>query len=139
MLGGLNRPGRSAYEIYRQYHHMYEVKESGLMEVRQEWFDHYLAEGIDVKSIRKEGHYWWDREVLKYIQRYGTNTFRKLDIWDTDWKKMADHFGMAGTAEYSDPRNFLDRMIHRLLKTATNDSSGILDRAFLKLLRLSGW
>lgn len=135
----LNRPGRSAFGIYRQYHHMYEVQDSVLMEVREEWFDHYLAENIAVKDIRKDGYYWWDREVLGYFQRYGTGTFRKLDIWDTDWKRMADHFGMAGIAANNDPRSLLDKMIHRLLKAATDDSPGILNRALLKLLRLSGW
>ncbi len=135
----LNRPERSAYEIYRQYHHMYEVNDSELLEVREEWFDYYLTKNISVKNIRKDGIYWWDREVLGYFQRYGTKVFKKLDIWDADWKVMADHFKIQGVAANNDPRNFIDKMIHRWLKSETYKRTNILNKIFRRLLRLSHW
>ena len=135
----LNRPKRSAFEIYEQYHHMYEVKESDLLEVKTEWFDHYLVNNINIKSVKMEGIYWWDREVLRYFQRYGTKMFRKLDIWDTDWKMLADHFKIEGDMTSNDPRNYLDKLIHAWLKSDGYKSPSIFNRIIQKLLRISRW
>jgi hypothetical protein len=135
----LNRPKRSSLEIYQQYHHMYEVKDADLLEVKKEWFDYYLANNLDIRGIKKEGIYWWDREVLGFFQRYGTSVFRKLDIWDTDWKKLADHFRIEGVTSSDDPRSFLDRHIHEWLKSGPYKTPTIFNRIVLKLLRISRW
>lgn len=135
----LNRPKRSSLEIYQQYHHMYEVKDAELLEVKKEWFDYYLANNIDIKDIKKEGIYWWDREVLGYFQRYGTGMFRKLDIWDTDWKKLANHFRIEGVKSNDDPRSFLDKHIHEWLKSGPYKTPTVFNRIVLKLLRTSHW
>lgn len=134
----LNRPKRSSLEIYQQYHHMYEVKYSDLLEVKKEWFDYYLLNSINFKEIKKEGIYWWDREVLGYFQRYGTRAFRKLDIWDTDWKRLADHFSFEG-AKHDDPRSFLDKHIQEWLKSGPYKTPTLFNRIILKLLRISHW
>lgn len=130
----LNRPKRGGLEIYRQYHHMYEVNDSDLHEVKEEWFDYYLSNNVDMKSVTKEGIYWWDREVLGYFQRYGTKVFRKLDIWDTDWKKLADHFKIEGVPADNDPRNFVDKMIYAWLKSEAYKKPGISNKILRKLL-----
>jgi hypothetical protein len=135
----LNRPERTAFDIYWQYHHMYEVKDSELQAVRHEWFDYYLTENIAIKDIKKEGIYWWDRQVLEYFQRYGTKVFRKLDIWDTDWKRVADHFGIDGIAAIKDPRSLLDKKIHAWLKSGTYMTPDLFNRIVRKLLRISNW
>lgn len=135
----LNRPKRSAFDIYRQYHHMYEVKDSDLFDVKTEWFVYYLVNNINIKSVTKEGVYWWDREVLSNFQQYGTKMFRKLDIWDTDWKRLADHFKIEGDSTFNDPRNFLDKLVHSWLKSANCHNSSFLNRLILKLLRISDW
>lgn len=135
----LNRPKRSAFEIYWQYHHMYEVTDADLLDVKNEWFDFYLTKNIDVKTIKKEGIYWWDREVLKLLQRHGARVFKKLDIWDVNWRQMADHFGIEELRTTRDPRGFLDKMIHSWLKSITNVRLNLVDRILRKLLSISRW
>lgn len=135
----LNRSKRSALEIYRQYHHMYEVKDIDLLEAKKEWFDYYSANNIDIKDIKKEGVYWWDREVLGYFQRYGAEVFRKLDIWDADWKKLASYFNFEEAKFNADPRSFLDKYIHEWLKLEPYKTPTIFNRIVLKLLRISRW
>jgi len=115
------------------------VKDADLLEVKKEWFDYYLANNLDIRGIKKEGIYWWDREVLGFFQRYGTSVFRKLDIWDTDWKKLADHFRIEGVTSSDDPRSFLDRHIHEWLKSGPYKTPTIFNRIVLKLLRISRW
>lgn len=135
----LHRPERSAFEIYWQYHHMYEVKDAELLEVKDEWFDYYLQQNIDIKDINKEGVYWWDREVLGYFKRYGIGKFRKLDIWETDWKKLVDHFNITGIADLDDPRNYLDKLIHAWLKSGKYKKPGLRYAIPRRLLRLIHW
>lgn len=135
----LNRPERRAFEIYWQYHHMYEVQDSELLETRDEWFDYYLKQNIDIKNIKKEGIYWWDREVLGYFQRYGTQVFKKLDIWDADWKMLADHFNIKGIAVHHDPRSIMDKLVHAWLKSGSYKQPGIRNGILRRLLRLLRW
>ncbi|MBI3901599.1 MAG: glycosyltransferase family 2 protein [Nitrosomonadales bacterium] len=135
----LHNPERTAFDIYRQYHHMYAVKDSELLEVKGAWFDYYLTENIDIKNIKKEEAYWWDREVLKYFHRYGTRRFRKLDIWNVDWQRLADHFRMDGIGTINDPRSTLDKLIQTWLKSGAYNKPALLNRLFLKLLIDSRW
>lgn len=135
----LNRPKRTAFQTYWQYHHMYEVSDAELLEVKEEWFDYYLANNIAIKDIKKEEIYWWDRAVLEYFQHYGTRAFKKLDIWDTDWNKLANHFNIECRAANNDPRSFLDKLIHAWLKTGSYTKTGIFNSITRILLRLTRW
>lgn len=135
----INQSGRSAYEIYKQYHHMYDVKDSDLFEVKKEWFEYYLAKNINIKDIKKEGVYWWDREVLEYFKLYGTSMFRKLDIWDADWERFKEHFDMEIDGLNTDPRSISDKLILSLLRADIGKESTVSGRIFRKLLRVFSW
>lgn len=65
--------------------------------------------------------------------------FRKLDIWDANWKKMAKHFNIELVAIHSDPRNFIDKTIHAWLKSGMYKSSSLLNNFFWKLFKISRW
>lgn len=134
----LNRPYRGGAKIYYHYHHMYQVNESDLKDVKEEWFDYYLRNGIDMKVIDKQGIYWWDREVLNYFRQYGMKKFRKLDIWDTDWKTLADHFGISINGIDCDPRRAVDKLIHRLLKSVRSGSN-LVFKLLCGALWVFGW
>lgn len=58
--------------------------------------------------------YWWDVEVLNYFDRYGADTFRKLNIWDVDWTRIAVKLGRPSC--YPDPRTRLETLIHRFIE-----------------------
>ncbi|BAN36204.1 hypothetical protein SCD_n02396 [Sulfuricella denitrificans skB26] len=135
----LNQPERGALELFRQYHHMYEVKDTDLLEVKNEWFDHYGENDIDLFSVKKDGVYWWDREVLKYFQRHGTEKFKKLNIWDVDWRKLGERFKLAGVGKMNDPRNILDKKVHSWLRSGKYKEPGMVNRNILKLLKRFGW
>lgn len=135
----LNRPERSAYEIYKQYHHMYEIKEADLKAVKGQWFDYYQSCGIDIKAVKEEGIYWWDRQVLEYFQRYSTGKFRKLDIWGADWRRLADHFHVKTIPSLGDPRNILDKAIHAWLKTGAYNAPGVMNGVIRRVLKFLRW
>lgn len=135
----LNRPERSAFEIYKQYHHMYEVKASDLQRVKEEWFDYYQSNGIDIKAVKEEGIYWWDRQVLEYFQQYGTSRFKKLDIWDAKWGQLADHFRIDGIPSLSDPRGMFDKLIHSWLNSGAYNASGVMNGVIRRVLKLFRW
>lgn len=135
----LHHPKRNAFEIFKQYHHMYDVKDSELCEVKQEWFDFYLVNNIDIKSVKKEGVYWWDLEMLRYFQIHGTKMFRKIDIWDTDWKSLADHFKIEVNMTINDPRSWFDKLIHAWLKSGSYKRHSSLNMVVLKLFKVFRW
>ncbi len=135
----LNQPERSAFEIYCQYHHMYEVKESNVLPVKDIWTRYYLERDIDINNINKEGVYWWDREVLRYFKEYGTRKFKKLDIWDADWQRVVEHFKIEGVAPIVDPRSMLDRLIHAWLKSGKYKKPGLFNLIVRKVLRVLRW
>ena len=73
------------WRIYLEYHHMYAVNKNKIKPVSHEWIDGYKKKGIDIPAFKKEKEYWWDREVLKYFEKYGVEKFKMLDIWDREW------------------------------------------------------
>ena len=73
------------WRIYLEYHHMYAVNKNKIKPVSHEWIDGYKKKGIDITAFKKEKEYWWDREVLKYFEKYGVEKFKMLDIWDREW------------------------------------------------------
>jgi hypothetical protein len=135
----LNRPEKGALQIFQQYHHMYELKDADIRDVKKEWFDYYLDNNINIYDIKKEGIYWWDREVLEYLHRYGTMMFRKLDIWDVDWRRLAEHFKIGDIGMSNDPRSLLDKKVQSWLKSGKYKEAGIVNRILLKFLKRLGW
>jgi glycosyltransferase involved in cell wall biosynthesis len=113
----LNNSHRSAIDIYRQYHHMDVIPPSEIKPVSPEWFDTYTRQGIDMTSTRRDGSYWWDGQVLDFFEKYGTEKFKLAAIWDVNWEQIAEALERDTTAtSYADPRNRLDKIIHKWLK-----------------------
>jgi len=114
----LNLPGRSSLDIYRRYHHMYAIPKELMTAVLPEWFASYEREGLDVTSIREpqDGRYWWDREVAEWLARHGPKRFRRLAIWDFDWRAASVVQSATGSKTLNDPRNILDRILLRYLR-----------------------
>lgn len=105
----VNNPKRSPIDIYRQYHHMYSIGEKDLRLIPEKWFDGYNKNNIDLKIINEQEIYYWDKDVIKYFLKYGTDYFRKISVWDFDWNKLTVKF------KVNDPRNTFDRLIQRYL------------------------
>lgn len=76
-------PQKSAVEIYRRYHHMYNPQIETML-VPKEWKDTYLQYNVDIKDVRYEQVYWWDGKVMNYFDTYGEDFFSQIDVWGVD-------------------------------------------------------
>jgi hypothetical protein len=116
-LERLMHPSRSAVDIYRQYHHMYSISRGEILPVREDWVSGYERQGIDMRTIRNEAMYWWDREVLKMFAQHGAKRFRREAIWDADWSTIAKNINICeGRMSCQDPRSIFDRILHSWLR-----------------------
>lgn len=99
----LTRTHLHPISIFRIYHHMYGLPISQFQPLNPEWFDFYEKKGINMFSITKESSYYWDKKVEEYFEKYGTQYFTSLNIWEN------------ATRNYPDPRNSMQKMLHRYL------------------------
>lgn len=51
-----------------------------------DWFDGWQKLGLDMTSLGTEELYYFDLEVLKLLDRHGTDLFVFQDIWSADWE-----------------------------------------------------
>jgi hypothetical protein len=108
-------PEKSSLDIFRMYHHMYSTRYLKFISIPLEWLQDYHKLGIDLTSLNVDRTFWWDIEVLNYIELYGALYFKQLHIWDIDWKLIAKVNGKENTQIYKDPRSLLDKIIQYLL------------------------
>jgi hypothetical protein len=135
----LTYPDKGALRIYRQYNHMRGGwPKSELHSVRAEWLKGYDEARIGFRSLQCESVTWWDREILQMFDQHGTGRFRRVALWDKDWRATAAAAGMS-RVEVSDPRSGFERLAHRLLAATQSHRAALPVRAFEKLLRLRGW
>jgi glycosyltransferase involved in cell wall biosynthesis len=136
----LNVPGKRPIQVYRQYHQMDAIPSDDIVPVERDWLAMYERDGIDMTAGSEEPFYWWDREVLRWLKEYGTNRFRKLDIWDVDWEEAARFFGepvVAGTL--ADPRGRVVRGLHHWLEKTQRRAELNRVRAIQRALIPLGW
>jgi glycosyltransferase involved in cell wall biosynthesis len=62
------------------------------------WFLGWEAAGIDMHSIFAAEFYWWDLEILKAFQFYGSTRFWFDDIWDFDWARYTDQISTESSS-----------------------------------------
>jgi hypothetical protein len=133
----LNVPELRATEQYRQYHQFGQV--DVVRPIPPAWRDAYRRAAIDLTSAVVEGRYRWDALVLQLLRDHGAAPFRRVDMWDVDWKGLASSWGMSPRDVPGDPRSVLDRLVLRYLERTQGRQDRMpwfhIDRA----LRLIGW
>ena len=134
----LNFPKKRPVQIFRQYNHMLGWPGDQMHPVRPEWLAGYDEAGIDFRSLAGESAFWWDREVLEMFAARGWAPFRKLDIWDADWTKLAAAQEDDRRVPL-DPRSAFDRAVHRFLRLTQSRQSTWAVRGVQQLIRLFGW
>lgn len=113
-------PDKSPLSIFRMYHHMYGLEKEELEIIPEFWINDYKKQGIDLTFQSKTEIYWWDEKVLDYFDQYGVDYFRKIYIWNPNWKYIAKKLG-RDYKKYKDPRTIFDRFYQFfLLKTQKN-------------------
>jgi glycosyltransferase involved in cell wall biosynthesis len=107
---------RKPLHLYRFYHENLFVSQGVIQPVPREWIQGYEERGIDMSTVYREGVYRWDREVLKYFEKYGTARFKRLAFWDVDWNRLYnDHHPHGPQKNFPDPRTRLTKLVHRWL------------------------
>ena len=130
----VNNPDKSSIQIFRGYNHMYAIKKNELNPVPDEWFSYYLQNGIDLKDIKIESDYYWDRQVLDYFKKYGTAFFKRIDLWYINWKEVALKYGYTDLEDFRYPQNIMDRLVLFWLKKTQYNHKNILVRIIDKIL-----
>ena len=54
--------------------------------INLDWLQNWRQLGIDMETIKRTKYYWYDYEVLKLFNNYGTYRFAFEDIWEFDWE-----------------------------------------------------
>lgn len=132
----INNPQKNSIQIFRPYHHMYAVKKSELKKIPGEWFDYYKELGINLAIVNKQKYYYWDKEVLEYFNKYGTQFFKREDIWSIDWEVAAREYGYKDTNKYKDPRNFFLKIVHFWLRKTQYNHGNFFVRVIDKILKI---
>ncbi len=132
----INNPEKSSIQIFRPYHHMYAVKKSELKKIPDEWFDYYKELGIDLTIVNKQKYYYWDKVVLEYFNKYGTQFFKREDIWYINWEVTAREYGYKDTNKYKDPRNFFLKIVHFWLRKTQYNHGNFFVRVIDKILKI---
>lgn len=77
----INFPQKSAIDIYRMYHWMYDSGRD-IRKVPSEWTEVYLSKyGIDLHGYVKEKRYWWDDKTEAYLKEYSPKFFRHIETY----------------------------------------------------------
>ena len=111
----INFPGKSALKIFRTYHHMFGLSKHEIIPIPDEWFSGYSSLGIDITSVHTKPMNYFDEQCLEMLEKFGGNTFLKLNIWDVDWEEKAKLYGKIKLGHFSDPRSKWDKYIHKYL------------------------
>lgn len=131
---------RRPVRLFRRFNATLTVRPGTAQNIRPQWIDGFGVEGVDWKAIRIDKSYRWDRLVVEAILKQGEAFFRRLDIWDTDWNAIADFHGIdRHRHEISDPRSWLEKRIHRFLRTTQPAMGNPGVRTIQLLLRCMGW
>lgn len=135
----LANPRKRPIQFYRQYHRMDAFPPSEIHVVDPRWTKAYETRGIDVCGITPQSSYPTDEEVLEMLLEHGTNRFRRLDIWDFDWQRLAAERGLSA-GDLSDPRTAIESAVHRWLAATQRRGP---DRAVMRMLQRTlipfGW
>jgi glycosyltransferase involved in cell wall biosynthesis len=111
-------------DLYRYYEHDWCVPLCVMRPMPQEWIHEYERRGIDMTSVSSEKVYRWDKEVLQYLEAFGTKKFKRLPIWDTDWTQVhKELYPKEPEKNFPDPRTRLDKLVHMWLHRTQPDFS----------------
>jgi len=135
----LHHPQKRPIQLYRQYHFMDAVPESQVRPADPRWFAAYEQAGLDMKAVSEQRWYPWDEDVLEWLVAHGPKRFARLDVWDPDYRALAEHLGRSPGSALGDPRGIPTRLVHSWLARTQHRSHErgirLLQRALIPL----GW
>lgn len=125
-----------AIDIYRQYHHMFSIKNEEIVNLPANWIKYYNIIDICLDSEIENDLFWFDNEITNFFEKFGTKFFRKIAIWDVDWNKKAQVLGKRIPFSLKDPRNITDKLIHKWLNFSQNKLEYKIVRRIDRLIKV---
>lgn len=125
----IHHPDRRPLKIFRQYHHMDAARRGPVDTVPGEWLGAYEQRGIRVDSIQAPDRGWWDEDVVRWIEEYGADYFKRLDIWDLS----------ASGKRLSDPRSPAEKAVMWWLRRTQGKTDSDFVKRTEEALERRGW
>ncbi len=126
----INFPDKHPIDIYRQYNKHYASSIVHQSIIKREWLYNFEEEGRAILNCKAPDRMWWDEEILDMFENYGTERFKKIDIWDCDWNRISEK-----DRAIIDPRSPLDKVILYWLKVTQKEHKKLYNRIFQKILK----
>jgi glycosyltransferase involved in cell wall biosynthesis len=136
----LKYPNKRTLPIMRLYDRYRATTLQNTCQVPDDWLKGY--ENIGISSLANEtcNWFWWDDEVVSWIEKHGFTAFQKLNIWDKKWiKNLALNIRSCEQKDPHDPRSVLDKMIHAWVFATRKHPSMKLVRIIDRLFSLVGY
>ncbi len=135
----LNNKHKRPIQLYRQYHFMDAIPVDEVRPVDPAWFAAYQDAGLDVIGAPESEWYHWDQEVLDWLIEYGPSAFARLDVWEPDYRELANRLGRREDIAPSDPRGTVTRLVHRWLARTQPSADRWAVRLAQRALIPFGW
>jgi hypothetical protein len=136
----VEKNGQRPYDLYRRLHPFETNTKRTVYPLRAKWIRLYNELGVDWMNVSIDGSYRWDSAVLDALLEHGTSHFKKLDIWDHDWKAQAAKAGIPNTSlRLNDPRRLIDKFTISVLRKTQPLAHSLLDRAIRQMCRFVGY
>lgn len=84
----INTPKISPIELFRKYHHMESIPNKIIRRIPNMWTDGYYQAGIDVFDFVRDGSFWWDVEVSKWLENFPAGYFDQVAIDCPDYYEL---------------------------------------------------
>lgn len=138
-LERIKYPEKDAIDLYRVYHHI-DILPREILEIPAAWYSNYAENGVHLLQISDDNNHWWDKEVCALLKEKGPSAFKKQFIWYIDWDAVDKKYnGSNAMGNIGDPRNLLDKAVHKWLKASQADFRSFPNRVIGKIFRTAGW
>ncbi len=127
------------YLLNRKYRWFYSKPKTGVLikKVPNEWTKPFIESGVPVHDFELNELYWYETEVLRFFNKFGTDKFKHLNIWGTDWERKrqsALKYGYSNipTQKIVNKQPWYDAIYYKYLQQFF-DTGGILNKLKDKL------
>jgi hypothetical protein len=136
----INLSSHRAIGVYRQYHRMDAIPKETIHPLRPEWFAGYTHVGIDMTRALRESPNLFEEQTMELFRRHGLQKFRKVDVWDVDWRQIAAKSSRdAKSLDFRDPRSPIEKLVHYWLRSTQLRYMSLDVRIIQRVLKAFGW
>jgi glycosyltransferase involved in cell wall biosynthesis len=134
----INKPQARAKDIFRMYNKHHNIESCVDVELETKWITSSTF-SENIFEVFDDDINWHGREIINFINEHGAKYFNKCAIWDADWEKRAESYGIMPKTNFGDPRSILDKRIHSWLLATQDQQNRLTVRLIQKAIQLVGW